>query len=1043
MTVHPADYDRLISRLRERAANHVPTDDDVLVVSKGDDELLTVVPGQGGRHFPCRDDGHYSGFPPGDSVSAIAQLEAARSLGAQWLLVPGSSLWWRDYYEDFWGYLRCYYQVCVEDDDCALFDLRATGTQDDVAAALRTVLTEAQPGEDLAILTWGVDDPRQFDHLRRVPVFSPSVAKGPLPYADASIALVAVGSDDPGMVAEARRVASIAAVSLRHGRWVPHWTRQRSRTLQTESVSIIVPCYDGWQLTSACLRSVFETVPPTLAVEVVVVDDASSDETFEQLEAWASREPRLRVVRNVRNLGFIHTCNRGAEHATGRFLIFLNNDTVCTHGWLEPLVETLRDRPDAGAVGAKLVYPDGRLQEAGGVIFRDGSGANFGKHDQHPGFELYSYLREVDYCSGAALATPAALFRELGGFDRTFAPAYYEDTDYCFSVRKAGYRIFTQPASVVIHREGATSGTSPEHGVKRHQQVNRERFVDKWQTVLPECHANPGAFDRATWHRLARPTGQGRQVRRALVCVPTLPSADRESGSKRLHDMVDVLLAEGWDVTLVAKDRGPDDRRILDAMWRRGVAAYVEPRGELEQIVRDGAFDVAVLAFWFIGELWGSLIRECSPDTRVVIDTIDLHFLRESRRLFAGARRLESTVLDRTQAELMARELNVYASADAVLTVSDKEAQVVNDLVGDSGLAHTVHDNEDVGHAHVGLSSRRGLLFVGNFRHAPNVAAARFLLSEIVPLLPDGFLESHPLSVVGNALEETDLATLCDRANVHMVGWVPSVLPYLAANRMSVVPLTYGAGTKRKLVQSMIAGTPVISTSVGIEGLPVRDGAHLLVADEPADFAARVVDLAADDALWRRLSRNGRRRVLASHGRGGAREQLAAALDAISTRAPKRAHLFDATLRIYRSDLHRDYVHYEEQLNETRAAIETHVPPGAVVSVISKGDPRWLRLGPRTGWHFPRTETGVYAGHHPADSAEAIAHLEHQMRCGATHLVIPGVSLWWLEYYDEFYAYLGACSDRVLPIDTTCVIFELHASRPRVAASVENAHAVQ
>ena len=146
---------------------------------------------------------------------------------------------------------------------------------------------------------------------------------------------------------------------------------------------------------------------------------------------------------------FIASCNRAAAAAAFQFLIFLNNDTLPLPGWLEALLRTFKDRPDAGAVGGKLIFPDGVLQEAGGVIYRDGSGCNFGKYDRNADAPLYNFVREVDYCSGALLATPRDLFLKLGGFDLRYAPAYYEDSDYCFNLRKHGFRVYYQPQSEI------------------------------------------------------------------------------------------------------------------------------------------------------------------------------------------------------------------------------------------------------------------------------------------------------------------------------------------------------------------------------------------------------------------------------------------------------------------------------------------------------------------------------------------------------------------------------------------------------------------
>jgi GT2 family glycosyltransferase len=233
------------------------------------------------------------------------------------------------------------------------------------------------------------------------------------------------------------------------------------------------------------------------------VDDGGTVESARALGDLERRFAWLRVVRNARNQGFIASCNRGAEEARGEVMVFLNDDTIPLPGWYHALLRTFRAHPDAGVVGGRLVYPDGRLQEAGGVIFRDGSGANFGRNDFEPDAPLYTHVRRVHYCSGALLATPRDLFQSLGGFDANYRPAYYEDTDYCFSVRASGRAVYYQPESVVVHLEGATSGTDPNSGVKRHQARNRQTFRTKWREALAAYPEPPSRYSGVVWQHLA------------------------------------------------------------------------------------------------------------------------------------------------------------------------------------------------------------------------------------------------------------------------------------------------------------------------------------------------------------------------------------------------------------------------------------------------------------------------------------------------------------------------------------------------------------
>ena len=362
-------------------------------------------------------------------------------------------------------------------------------------------------------------------------------------------------------------------------------------------------------------------------------------------------------------------------------------------------------------------------------------------------------------------------------------------------------------------------------------------------------------------------------MRHALVWGPRLPDHDRQSGSRRLYDFLCFLREDGWAVTFAAKTEG--EERYARELRSLGIATHTNAEKEIGEIVRHGRFDLAILAFWEVAGPALRALREHSPHTRVIVDSVDLHFLRHARSAFesrtmtsenGGDRRRVGTLDDAFGVDF-ARELNVYGAADCVLAVSQKEADLINDLVRDPELARSIPDCESSSPSPYGFQDRSGILFIGNFRHAPNVGALEFLCREVVPRLAPDVLEQHPVRVVGNAFDEK-LAVLCDGApGVEPVGWVPSVVPYIERSRVSVVPLLYGAGTKRKLIQALTIGTPTVSTTTGIEGLEVSDGSEVLVADEPEAFARAVERLVTDEGLWLRLVEGGRRRVQGTHSR--------------------------------------------------------------------------------------------------------------------------------------------------------------------------------
>ena len=356
-----------------------------------------------------------------------------------------------------------------------------------------------------------------------------------------------------------------------------------------------------------------------------------------------------------------------------------------------------------------------------------------------------------------------------------------------------------------------------------------------------------------------------------------MPELDREGGSRRVFHFLEFFQKAGWSVGFAA-DNAVGGERYARTLEQMGIPVYVfhqsfESRsdgGDLLTNPRDlflaGRFDMVLFAFWVCAEPYIPLVRAFSPSTKIVVDSIDVHFLRESRRVFCEPQRNgRPPALDANYAHEMRRELNVYASADAVWTVSEKEAELINDLLGQP-IARAIPDREDLAASTIPFSERKGLLFVGNFRHPPNVQAVEYLCREILPNVSAAILDAHPVYIVGNDPNKAVVKCCREWKTVHLVGWAPSVLPYLQRVRLSVIPLLYGAGTKRKLMQSLMAGTPAVSTSVGIEGFDLQHDKHVLVADSASAFASSIARLINDEQTWQRLAHEGREFVKARHG---------------------------------------------------------------------------------------------------------------------------------------------------------------------------------
>lgn len=602
--------------------------------------------------------------------------------------------------------------------------------------------------------------------------------------------------------------------------------------------SIIVPAYNHLDHTLACLAALANDRPRT-PFEVIVVDDCSSDDTAQALAAIAG----LRWHRNAENLGFIGACNAGAERARGRYLVFLNNDTQPRPGWLDALIESFATLPDAGLVGAKLIYPDGRLQEAGGIVFSDGSGWNYGRFAD-PADPRFNFVREVDYCSGAAIAIGRDLFEQLGGFDPHYAPAYYEDTDLAMKVRAHGLRVYYQPRAEVVHFEGVSSGTDLGSGIKAYQARNQHRFAARWREPLQRAHQPPGT---------PAPQASARtRLRRVLVIDACTPTPDRDSGSLRMLNLMRLLVAQGCAVSFLAENPAHGGA-YTEALQQLGVEAWWHPwvsdpaRWMSEHAAR---FDTVILSRHYVAAVYLPLIRRFAPKARVLFDTVDLHYLREQREAeLSGdpARR-------RAAAGTREQELRLIRDTDATLVVSPYEQALLAREV--PGARIEVLSNV---HAVVGsrrdYAAREGLLFVGGYRHPPNVDAACWLVEQIFPHIRAALPEIELHLIGGDAPEH--VRALGAQPGVRFHGHVPDLDPYLDGCRIALAPLRYGAGVKGKINQSMAHGQPVVATACAAEGMHLRDGHDVLVADDPQAFADAVVRLYRDPSLWQQLSDHG------------------------------------------------------------------------------------------------------------------------------------------------------------------------------------------
>ena len=594
-------------------------------------------------------------------------------------------------------------------------------------------------------------------------------------------------------------------------------------TYEEPLVSIVIPVFNEWVVTHRCLWSILQH--SSVPYEIIVADDGSTDETTNIRDYVTG----IRVIRQEENQRFLKNCNLAANHAKGQYLLFLNNDTAVTANWLEPLV-TLFEDTTVGIVGPKLLFPDGKLQEAGGIVWQDASGWNFGRADD-PRLPQYNYIRETDYVSGAALMIRHSLWSQLGGFDETFVPAYYEDTDLCFQARTAGFRVMYQPASEVVHYEGLSHGTDTASGQKQYQLVNQQTFLDKWSGELQTNH-----FPNAEHVNIAR--DRSRHQKRLLIIDHYIPHYDKDAGSRSTWMYVEMMVRAGYRVQFMGANFFPHEP-YTSKLQQMGVEVLVG-----EQLARhlDRWFtenlpyvDHIFLHRPHIAEQFLPHLKkqtQCPPITFV---GHDLHFLRTKRELDLTG---DNALLKQIE-EWRKRELSVIDAVDHTAYFSEVEVKALADIAPEADIrAIPLYILEDK-RLDRRLSEIPQLLFVAGFNHPPNIDAACWFVAEVLPLLEEEIGAVH-LHIAGSNPNKAVRDLASDNIKVHGYVSDEALLDLYSTSHCAVVPLRFGAGVKGKVLEAIQYGVPLVTTSVGAEGIP-NATAVMDVADEPEAFAHAVV----------------------------------------------------------------------------------------------------------------------------------------------------------------------------------------------------------
>ncbi|MCZ6852345.1 MAG: glycosyltransferase, partial [Gammaproteobacteria bacterium] len=610
---------------------------------------------------------------------------------------------------------------------------------------------------------------------------------------------------------------------------------------RSPQVSIILVFYNKAPLSLLCLQSIkaFTDTP----YEVVIIDNASSDETEELL----NRLENVTIERNSENLGFVKAVNMAARLSKGQYLLLLNNDAVLEDATISNAVAAIKDKPDVGAVGAKIKLLDGSLQEAGSIIWSDGSCLGYGRGED-PEAPQYMFRREVDYCSGAFLLIRSSEFSALGGFDEEFAPAYYEESDFCIRLQKKGLKIIYEPSARISHYEFASSDGFED--AARLQSAHRKLLRSKHGDFLRQKHSNLASNVLAARNVNGYPN--------ILMIDFRVPHANLGAGFPRSAEILQEFSKMKVNLCFYAL-------RIFDENWHqtyttlpRNVEVFPnQGRDGLIEFLRSrrGYFEHIIISRPENMEFFSKIISR-SPELvegcRITYDAEAVIATREIMRLELKGNHLT----DAKKKQMFDQELEFARSASVIITVTVKESE----LFRDAGLSNTLvlGHKMDASPTTRSFDERRDILFVGALREdpSPNVDSIIWFANEVLPELD--------LSITVIVAGDNTAPRLKYFANesIQFLGRVDDLQSLYDRCRIFIAPTRFAAGLPRKVHEAAAYGIPTVATSLLADQLGWQDGNELLVADSPHEFAAQCKRLYEDNELWHHIRNNGLKAVI-------------------------------------------------------------------------------------------------------------------------------------------------------------------------------------
>ena len=617
---------------------------------------------------------------------------------------------------------------------------------------------------------------------------------------------------------------------------------------QNPLVSIIIPVTSKVIPINRCLRSIYYS-NTRRTFEIIVIDDCSEDGTREFL----GKITGIKIIRNENKLGFLRSCVLGAKKANGDFLLFLSNFSEVSDEWLDRLVETFFQIPKTGIVSSKLVKTDNSLEEAGCIIWRDGSIWKYGKNNNqtHPQF---NYLRNIDSCSGLSFMIPKNIFYDMDFFDESYIPSIeYGIANLAFKLKDAGYNVLYQPLSKVVQYIDNRNENNYENDCDFNQiKKIKKIFYEKWYPLLRTHRLKGTDIEKEKERYISK---------RMLIIDSCTPTPDKDSGSVDLESYIKIIKSLGYKITFVPCADCLHMDEYTHYLQNNGVECYHAPfNADLRSHIRKRGIEYDVVMLYradFAAQFIDDVKKFCTNAT-IIFNTVDLHYLRMKRQA-----NIEKSQELRGEAErFKSLEISLINKTDKTIVVSKYEMSLLKEEGVNVNKVYNIPLIRKIPGRKNGFKIRNGIVFVGGFKHAPNVDTIYYFLNKIWPLIRKK-IKGIEIFIIGSNMPEE--LRLMDNEGINAVGYVKDLDKYFETCRLSIAPIRYGAGLKGKVITSLTYGLPCVASKIAVEGFELVDGVHVLIADTPESFADSVCKIYTEEKLWYSISNAGLKYVNENH----------------------------------------------------------------------------------------------------------------------------------------------------------------------------------